>query len=381
MMRTSKRLLISVVAAACAASETVAQSAEFYVSPTGRNSNRGTRQSPFLTLNYAMSRLKAGDTLWVTGGVYDESLIYNVPSGTSWTNKVRIAAYDDEVVTMRPSAGLSVLRFAGSSKEGGVGEQKYIEFDGIDFDGTNVRYDVIKIEAGPGYNAHHIRIKNSLITMLSRPDGAAVLMTGLRPDAIGFNEFQHVTVTGGGPVVPPNDFATMFYVQTPDNLIEHCLIYGGIGAGIQVYNQNSPGSWPSRTVIRNNVIRDFTTSTWSRLYGIIVATGIKSQIYNNRIYNIAGTGGNSGGIYVYGGADAEVNNNTVYGNALFGILVESFATGTVLRNNTTYENGRSDYLDRGLKTVASGNLIGVKPDAARPADEPVAGRRSRLVRP
>src|SRR4029077_18304051 len=64
-----------------------------FVATTGSNGNAGTQAAPYLTLNYAVTQLHAGDTLWVRSGTYHESLISNIPSGTSWTNKVRVAAY------------------------------------------------------------------------------------------------------------------------------------------------------------------------------------------------------------------------------------------------------------------------------------------------
>ena len=220
---------------------------------------------------------------------------------------------------MRPASAGFVLQFAGSENGGNSGSQRYIEFDGINLDGTTVTYDVVKIEAGGAYNAHHIRIKNATLTAVAQYPGHAgaqvVLITGLRSDAIGFNEFQNLTLTGGGPVAVGNDFSSMFYIQTPDNLVENCIIENGIGAGVEIYNGNSPGSMPDRTIVRNNIIRNFSTSIQTRGNGIIAARGRNHQIYNNLIYNIGNLGGISGGIYLHNVADTEVYNNTVYANA------------------------------------------------------------------
>src|SRR5689334_5481480 len=66
--------------------------------------------TPKRTLNNAAGCLRARDTLYLRGGVYDEGLWVNVweaigytLSGTSWGNKVRIAAYPgDAAVWLRP---------------------------------------------------------------------------------------------------------------------------------------------------------------------------------------------------------------------------------------------------------------------------------------
>jgi hypothetical protein len=343
----------------------VAQATTYYVATNGSDgrtcSQSQSISAPKRTLNSAVTCLRAGDTLYVRSGTYDESLVATVPSGTSWSNPVVVAAYPGESVTMRPSAAAYVLEFAGSSSAGSSGSQQYIEFDGINLDGTNVSYDVVKIEAGPGYNAHHIRIKNATLTAAAlypgHPDSQVVLITGLAANAIGFNEFQHLTLTGGGPVQLGDEFSAMFYIQTPDNLIEDCIIENGVGAGVEIYNGNSPGSAPDRTIVRNTIIRNFTTSTNTRAYGIIAARGTGHQLYNNLIYNIANTAGRSGGIYVYNSANTDVYNNTVYANALYGILVETYSSGTAVRNNISYGNGVGDYLNYGSGTSESNNLL------------------------
>jgi parallel beta-helix repeat protein len=364
-MKSVQASLVVLLTVCGICSARASSAAIYYVSPNG-NDGRSCSQaaSPFtprLTLNRAVVCLKAGDTLYVRAGVYDEALLVNVPSGTSWSNKVAVAAYPGETVTMRPSEAPFVLEFAGSANSGRSGSQQYIEFDGINLDGTNVLYDVVKIEAGPGYNAHHIRIKNATLTAVRQYPGhinaQVVLITGLIDSAIGFNEFQRLVLTGGGPVDTGNDFSSMFYIQTPDNLIENCIIDHGIGGGVQIYNGNSPGSVPDRTIVRNNIIRNFTTSIGTHGYGIIAARGSNHQIYNNLIYNISNVAGTSGGIYLYNATNPQVYNNTVYGNALYGIVVETYTDGAQVRNNISYRNGVADYVNYGSGTSESNNLF------------------------
>ncbi|GAB3876901.1 hypothetical protein GCM10028824_35610 [Hymenobacter segetis] len=45
-------------------------SAKFYVAPTGSDTNSGTIQQPFLSIQQAQTAVSAGDTVWVRGGVY-----------------------------------------------------------------------------------------------------------------------------------------------------------------------------------------------------------------------------------------------------------------------------------------------------------------------
>src|ERR1051325_7432647 len=62
----------------------------YYVSPTGKDSNPGTEAAPFRTINQALGVIGtapesgADVVVEVAGGTYNEALIYNLPSGSSW---------------------------------------------------------------------------------------------------------------------------------------------------------------------------------------------------------------------------------------------------------------------------------------------------------
>ena len=341
MMRVRDLVGVSVFAIMMTAK--AATAADYYVAPDGWDGAPGSAWAPFQTVNYGVAFLAPGDTLWVRGGVYDESLMYNVPSGTSWENKVTVAAYPGEIVTLRPTAGSHVLGMAGDQGWGSWGEQKSIEIDGVNLDGSaGIAYDTVKIDSGPGYDAHHIRLQNLVVIGNPYPvtgHAQAVLLTSLRWDSIGSNEFRGLVVTGGPTSEEGNDFSSMFYVQSPDNLIENCVIYDGIGAGIQLYNGNWPGSMPDRTIIRNNVITSFVRATSTRGYGIIAARGDGHEIYGNVVSEIMMTGGSSGGIYLYGETSTQTYDNTAYDNAGFGIVADNPSTNQMW-NNVSYQNGR-----------------------------------------
>lgn len=54
---------------------------EFFVAPGGRDAGPGSRQRPFGTLARALRRLRAGDSLYVRGGVYRERISIRVAPG------------------------------------------------------------------------------------------------------------------------------------------------------------------------------------------------------------------------------------------------------------------------------------------------------------
>lgn len=80
-----KRVLCAAVIA-LAAAETFG--AVYYVAPAGKNTNKGTKDSPFATLNKANSVVNAGDTVWIRGGPVSHSGKWSV-LGAKSTNKGR----------------------------------------------------------------------------------------------------------------------------------------------------------------------------------------------------------------------------------------------------------------------------------------------------
>jgi hypothetical protein len=76
---------------------------EYYVAPTGSDSNPGTQDSPFATLQKGADTAAAGDTVWIRGGTYKITTPKNSgagielsKSGTSDTNRIKYWAYSGE---------------------------------------------------------------------------------------------------------------------------------------------------------------------------------------------------------------------------------------------------------------------------------------------
>lgn len=75
-----------------------AEATEYYVSPTGSDSNAGTLAAPFATLQKGNDVAAAGDTVWLRGGTYQNTKqIKLTKSGQSDTNRIKFWAYLAEV--------------------------------------------------------------------------------------------------------------------------------------------------------------------------------------------------------------------------------------------------------------------------------------------
>jgi parallel beta-helix repeat protein len=314
----------------------------YYVSKDGSDSRSCAQAqsmaTPKQTIAGGLACLTAaGDTLLIRAGTYNEAIIQTqfvslIPSGTSWSNKVRVAAYPGETVWMAPIGSQSVVWLIVGS---------YIEFDGINMDGTNV----LGAAFATGEAAHHIRIQNAEIIRGTAPGGGESdgVMFGAHyvVGAIGSNEAINLRVHGGDEALGYG-----IYLSGPNNLVDSCDIYDTSSAGVHIYNGG--GDSADNNIVRNSRIHDIRRSPNGVIWGILVS-GNGSQILNNTVYNI-GRGDTMGaGIDIYSGQRNVVENNTVSRSQPVGIYVESGAADTVLRRNMSSDN-TMDYLDRGANT-------------------------------
>ena len=71
--------------------------ANYYVSTTGNNTNPGTLEAPFRTITYAVSKMAAGDTTYVRGGLYTTEGYINFRISGTPTAPIRLLNYPGEV--------------------------------------------------------------------------------------------------------------------------------------------------------------------------------------------------------------------------------------------------------------------------------------------
>jgi parallel beta-helix repeat protein len=312
----------------------------YYVATNGSDSNPGTQINPFRTLARAVSALKPGDTLYVRGGTYRESLYCGInvciPAGTSWSNPVTVAAYPGETVVIRPDSGMRTLNFQPN--------QQYIVIDGFILDASNTPYAVIQIED----NVHAIRIKNSEI---ENSCGQGIMDVG------SYNEFINLKVHDNGPFAGrtcPNGFeldkAHGIYITGQNTVVEHSEFYNNSGWGIHVYDGGSHAGQVNNNILRYNLFHDNGKCAPCNAAGFLLGSGTGNIAYNNISYN------NPLGIEVgYNATNNIVYNNTVYNNS-YGIIVRGSSSGATLKNNLFTSSTVTDIVDLGIRTVSTNNL-------------------------
>ncbi len=327
--------------------------ATYYAFTTGNDSNSGTSVgSPKRTINAGIALLSAGDTLLLRG-IFDEGIENSVPSGTSWSNKVRIAAYPGETVWLKP-----LVAFVGNN--GFVIEftttRQYIEFDGINLDATFMPYIAVHFDNFGGANPNHIRMQNAEI--IAGPTGGAGTVTIASND----NEFIRLTVHGGGIPGGCGILCTnyAFYLGGSRNLVEYCDIYDTTTAGVQIFNGG--GGSADNNIVRYNRIHDITKSGDVRLWGVIVV-GNNNEVHTNLIYRLNFPYGSSNaGVYVFHGIGTKIYGNTIYDCTTDGIYLNSSSvSATDVRNNIVFSVSGDNFVDGGAGTVADHNLLGTDP--------------------
>jgi hypothetical protein len=294
-----------------------------YVSPAGDNRNSGTIASPWQTIRFALSKLEAGDTLYMRSGTYTggdntiDSQVGTLRSGTAWSNPITISGYTGESVTIQPPGGLSGIRLT-------TGAPAYLIFQDFTIDMANSTQsggsggaDGVYLSGG----AHHNRFQR-----LEVKNGAA---NGFQfSNANGnspFNEVLNCVIHDNGSA-PGINTGYGLYIFTSDNVLEGNDVRNNGGYGLHFYNNSGPLN-VARNVIRNNNVHDNGTHGGNN-YGIAVAWGDGNQIYGNRIY------GNRGGILVYtNSTNAKVYNNVIYGNAPLENILIQYATDTIVQDN------------------------------------------------
>jgi len=345
----------------------------YYVAPNGSD-DRSCEEAldpttPRKTIESGASCLLPGETVLVRAGTYDEIIGENLQvSGTSWEKKIRIAAYPDETVWLKPTAENvgAVIDFQRA--------QTFVELDGINIDATNTLpgrgVAVISTDQG---NPHHIRFQNAEIIGGGNEnlDGSAggfyaVSFKAVLPGMIGGNELINVKVHGGRGGGDVGDFAYGVNLSSDDNLVERCDIFDWSGGGLQIWPEEG-APIPKNNVVRNNRIHDITHSTDGRIWPITIAAD-GSSVYNNLIYRNGGGGvGNGINVESAGPSGNQILNNTVYQNGRIGIELSDASTTSVVRNNISFANEIDDYVESG-SSVPPNNLFGQDPRFADAAN-------------
>jgi Right handed beta helix region len=363
----------------------------FYVSPAGDDSNPGTLQAPWRTIQHAADAVTAGSTVNVRGGVYEERVSMNV-SGNARDGYVTFRSYpgetailDGERLTPEGRSGMLVVLNKSYVRIQGFEIRNYRTDDrrrtpmGISVLGAGTHIELLK------NNVHHIEQTFSGRDAPGRGAnafGIAVYGTDAKQPitdlVIDGNEVHHLK-TGSSESLVVNGNVTSFRItrnvvhdnnnigidiigaertapdpavdQARDGVVSENLVYNITSRGNPAYgnDQSSDGIYVdggTRILIERNVIHhvDFGIELASEHRG---RTTSYVTARNNLIYGCNTAGVSIGGYGAErGGTDhCTVINNTLYGNDTADTGSGEFQmqfnmTNNVFENNIVDAGGR-----------------------------------------
>jgi hypothetical protein len=285
--------------------------AEYYVSPTGSDSNPGTQASPWGTVQKAANTAVAGDTVWFRGGTYSPSAgITFSKSGTSDTNRINYFAYQGEV----PKIDFSNMSVSSSGYTMGITVSgNWLHFKGIeecclkettfanngfDVSGSNDIFELLNMHNNMGNG----------IFMGTKTGGGNLIL-----NCDGHDNYDPTTTQGDGQNA--DGFGVHYQTSGATTIIRGCRSWWNSDDGYDLINQEVP------VTVENS---------WAFGCG----------------YSNYGTGrpadGNGNGFKMGSsktGVRHLVQNNVAWGNKASGFYANHSAGGNTWYNNTSFQNG------------------------------------------
>ena len=127
--------------------------------PTATTVTAAGMDSPWQTLRFAVQQLRAGDTLYLRGGVYTggdnviDSQAYPVASGSLWGDAITVAGYPGESVTMLPPNFASGIKMTHGSPWSWIFQDFVVDMSNQSY-GTGMGATAVYVADG----ANHIRL-------------------------------------------------------------------------------------------------------------------------------------------------------------------------------------------------------------------------------
>jgi MYXO-CTERM domain-containing protein len=290
---------------------------EYYVSPTGSDSNPGTQASPWGTVQKAASTAAAGDTVWFRGGTYaittpsGSNGIEFSKSGTSDTNRIKYWAYAGEV----PVIDFTNMKVSSSGYTMGMHVTgSYLHFKGIEEKGVPMINDSnngIAVDDPASHdifellNLHH-NAGNGIFIGTKQNGGHQIINC----DA---HDNYDPSPNGKSPGENADGFGVHYQTAGDSTIIRGCRAWWNSDDGYDFINQEVP------VTIEN-----------SYAYGSGYINSGTGQAGNGNCFKI---GSSKTGIRHL------VQNNVAWGCRASGFYANHSSGGNTWYNNTAYKNG------------------------------------------
>jgi hypothetical protein len=298
----------------------------YYVSVSGSDSNSGSSSSPWLTINHASNAISAGSqpvVIHVAPGNYNLTSSTCIKTTVSGSSAAPITFISDQ------RWGAKVIGSSGCLHQWYV-TGNYINIWGFDFTGiqtsSNLDSTIIDSEGGVG----HVDIGYNYIHNLPYGFGASIIMEPWgngnysgAPCSVHDNVIHDIAYNSGATF---NNYG-MYIACGANSYVYNNLIYNQGSIGIHLWHA------ANKVYIYNNTISSNNSISNDSSIGILVGTG---------------DGGAVSGAYF------NVSNNIVV-NSHYGIMAESgsgasISTSSVFQNNLIYNNAIDWYYNKSGST-------------------------------
>ena len=255
----------------------------YFVSPSGSNSNPGTLAQPWQTLSYAVTKLKAGDTLYARAGDYAETVRVG-NSGTA-TSPITITAYPGESPIIDanglPLAAFpSILSLQGNYIHASGFEMRNINLNGavsggvgVSILGTNdiVSNIIVHHTWSQGITAQgdNSIVQDSTIYNVALANcRLAQAICGITATTYGSALYPSAGWPGCVSATQPYNSGLINH----NSAIQRVTVYDCWGEGISTYNSNG-------TIIQDNI----TYNNFSE--NLYVNNAVNALVQRNIVYN------------------------------------------------------------------------------------------------
>jgi len=336
--------------------ETTATAGTFYVAPTGSDSNPGTIDSPWRTIQHAADSVKAGHTVYIHGGVYNESVDIQV-SGSATAGPVTFQSYPGENAIL-DGAGLTP---PADNIRGliNIENRSYVTVRGLEirnYQTTNAAATPSGIWVAGG--GSHIQILKNLVHDIGTAVEASGNALGIAVygtestaalDSITISDNQlHDLKTGSAKSLTVNGNVTNFAISC--NIIHDVDNIGIAASGFDGLASDPAFDYARNGMISRNIVYNITAKNNPAEHdaynaeGILVDGGSQVTIESNLLYNV------DIGIEIAShqkgrnAQDVIARNNMVYRANSVGITIGGYSTDVggadhcTIVNNTLFQN-------------------------------------------
>jgi hypothetical protein len=279
--------------------------ADYYVSPTGNDSNSGSACSPWQTLQHAANTAGAGATVHVAPGTYTQDLLTLNNSGTA-SARIRFISDQKWGANIRSNSSYTVLRLNGS----------YVDIIGFDLAG-----DSNSCLGMADWGSNNRIISNHVHNIPAR---AAVCGSN------GGAGIDHASFTASNDDTIGNTVHDIGSWPTLDQRV-HGIYHSNVGGHV----------W-------NNVVYRCAGFGLHFYHAASAVTVANNTVFNN-VY---------GGVYIDGTSNMLVTNNIVVNNTQWGIIEEygTIGSGDRYLNNLVYNNATGN-MALASQSVQSGTIV------------------------